>query len=250
MKIGQQKRTKKKKDKKWGAVVLHRRKNVYFYTLQQESKGSVQERGENKPTLKDRKRQRNERRGKEGDDRQVKEKKKQKAGESRAMPLSRQEASLMGRKQFICAGKKEQRERDEAALLPGAETMHSTHQKGDGKRHCKHDPQCPSQGHCSGGTPVCITYTQLHTSKIQQATWQPWLGVNLRTQNYFNTYNFFNLVLRVYKMTHAGCVKNDAYGLVVVKCARSNVMVSVLRGSFLLPYRFYKNNFTSLRWLA
>lgn len=46
-------------------------------------------------------------RGKGRRERQTGEGKKvQKAGESRVMPLSRQEASLMGRKQFICAEKR------------------------------------------------------------------------------------------------------------------------------------------------
>lgn len=133
--------------------------------MQKESKVLYKRRG-NKPTLKDRRRQRNEGRG----ERETGEgKKEQKAGESKVMPLSRQEASLMGRKQFICAGK---RSREEMMNGPqcGAEKMHSTHQKGEEMGHFKDNPQCPSQGHCSEGTLVCITLTQPHTSEIQQAT--------------------------------------------------------------------------------
>lgn len=105
MKIGQQKRTKKKRTKS-EELSFYIEGRMFIFTHCRKNQRFCTRKGGNKPTLKDRKRQRNEGRGKEGDDRQVKEKKKQKAGESRAMPLSRQEASLMGRKQFICAGKK------------------------------------------------------------------------------------------------------------------------------------------------
>lgn len=93
-------------------------------------------------------------------------KEEQKAGESRVMPLCRQEASLMGRKQFICAGK---RSRENVMKGPhcGAETMHSTHTRKEKKRGTANMTTMSITGTLLRG------YTGVyhsHTSKIQQAT--------------------------------------------------------------------------------